>query len=291
MVNSENENKPQRKLFYGLFVFPLIIAVGMAVLLCTIVLLTREKETPESLISDIKTGSPSKRWQKAYELSNDVNKSGEPMRPGSTLREALGILKNPVGYDPKTRAFMALVVARSNDPVTRSELRNILKNETNPSVQINLIWALGIMNAKEAGPQVSAFLQNEDPSLRKISAYTVGALGEKSAIPQLEKLLNDETRDVRWNAALSLTRLGTDSSYSVIMKMLDRQYLASSEGLSEEKIEHVMINAVKGLARLKKPEGMVLLAKISNEEKNLKVRQAAIEAMKGENQESTAQAA
>ena len=62
-----------RKLFYGLFIFPLIIAVGMAVLLCTVVLLTKEAETPESLITAIKTGAPSKRWQKAFELSNEIN--------------------------------------------------------------------------------------------------------------------------------------------------------------------------------------------------------------------------
>jgi hypothetical protein len=73
--------QPQgRKLFYGLFLFPLLIAAGMAILLCTVVFLTHEEQNPETLITAIKTGSPSKRWQKAFELSNELNRSAENLR-------------------------------------------------------------------------------------------------------------------------------------------------------------------------------------------------------------------
>ena len=58
---SEQENtevipNSRRKVFFGLFVFPMLIAVTMAVLLSAIVLLTHEEETPESLITAIKSG-------------------------------------------------------------------------------------------------------------------------------------------------------------------------------------------------------------------------------------------
>ena len=76
-----------RKLFFGLFVFPLLIAVGMAVLLCSVVLLTNEKETPESLILAIKSGSPGRRWQKAFELSNELNKKTNSVGRDSLLKE------------------------------------------------------------------------------------------------------------------------------------------------------------------------------------------------------------
>ena len=82
-----NDLKPNqgRKLFFGLFVFPLLIAVGMAMLLCSVILLTHEQETPESLIAAIKSGSPSKRWQKAYELSNELNQKKENFRKNKLI--------------------------------------------------------------------------------------------------------------------------------------------------------------------------------------------------------------
>ena len=104
MVNSKTETQSGKKLFYGLFIFPLIIAVGMAVLLCTVVLLTKEVETPESLITAIKTGSPSKRWQKAFELSNELNQGRGLIRQSGVMKEVIHILRESKEYDPKTRA-------------------------------------------------------------------------------------------------------------------------------------------------------------------------------------------
>ena len=66
--------------------------------------------------------------------------------------------------------------------------------------------------------------------------------------------------------------------------MLDREALRSYHQLSEEKIEEIMINAIRGLALLKHPESLPVLANISNHDKNLKVRQAAIEALESHKQ-------
>ena len=116
MVNSKSEKQSSRKLFYGLFIFPLLIAVGMAVLLCTVVLLTREAETPESLITSIKTGSPSKRWQKAFELSNELNQGRGLIREAGLMKEVIHILNEREEYDSKTRAYMAIALSKFNEP-------------------------------------------------------------------------------------------------------------------------------------------------------------------------------
>src|SRR5204863_1978670 len=117
------------------FIFPLLIAVGMAVLLCTVVLLTREDETPESLITAIKTGSPSKRWQKAFELSNELNQGRGMIRSGGVMKEVLFILNNRSEYDARTRSYMALALSRFDEPETRAALRKTLAEETDPEVQ------------------------------------------------------------------------------------------------------------------------------------------------------------
>ncbi len=279
MVNSELQKNPGRKLFYGLFIFPLLIAVGMAVLLCTVVLLTREVETPETLISAIKSGSPSKRWQKAFELANEINQGRALIRQAGVMKEIIHILNDRAGYDTKTRSYMATALAKFKEPESTEALLTALKVEENPDVQVYLIWALAAKKAPEAVDPVILFLKNPQEDLRKTAAYALGNLREARAVPALEPLLNDPARDVRWNAALSLARLGSAAGYDEIVKMLDREALRSYHQVPADKVEEIMVNAVRGLAILKKPEALPLLAELSNHDSSLKVRQAAIEAI------------
>jgi HEAT repeat protein len=278
MVNSQ-ENKSGRKLFYGLFIFPLLIAVGMAVLLCTVVLLTSEVETPESLITAIKTGSPSKRWQKAFELSNELNQGRGLIRESGVMKEVVHILNERKEYDPKTRAYMAIALSKFDDPEVVPALQEALKAEEDPSVQMYLIWALGVKEAGAAADQIVPYLKSADADLRKMAAYVLGSLGNAASAAALEPLLSDSDKDVRWNAALSLAKLGNDAGYSILVKMLDREALVREYALPDEKIEEIMVNAARGVALLGKPEVLPVLSQVSNTDRSLKVRQAAIEAM------------
>lgn len=277
-MTSSTESNTGRKLFFGLFIFPLLIAVGMAVLLCTVVLLTKETETPESLITAIKTGAPSKRWQKAFELSNDLNQGRGLIREAGVMKEVIHILGNAKEYDAKTRSYMAIALSKFNDPETVPALQAALKAEEEPSVQIYLIWALGLKKAKEASTQILPYIKSPDEDLRKMAVYVLGVLGDTQTVGAIEPLLSDNSRDVRWNAALSLANLGSDAGYAVLMKMLDRASLAE-EQLSEEKIEEIMVNATRGAALLSRSEILPVLAELSNTDHSLKVRQAAIEAL------------
>ncbi len=270
-----------RKLFFGLFIFPLLIAIGMAVLLCSVVLLTHEQETPESLITAIKTGSPSKRWQKAFELSNELNrKDAKGIRNLATMREVIHILQDPSHYDAKTRGYMAIALAHFDEPEAAQALKKSLQNkEEGEEVKLYDIWSLGVLKNTDTLPEIVPFLKSENADLRKMAVYVMGAIGNPSAIPSLRPLLNDAVEDIRWNTALSLARLGNDSGFEILLKMLDRQSLILNGALSESEIEMIMINATKGLALIKRSESLETLEKISREDKNLKVRQAAIEAI------------
>ncbi len=269
----------KRKLFFGLFLFPLLIAVGMAALLCTVVFLTHENETPETLISAIKTGSPSKRWQKAFELSNELNRSPEMIRGKGVMKEIIHILNDPDHYDAKTRAYMAMALSRFREPEAVETLRKRLTQEE-PDVQLYLIWALGNSGVKEAARDLEEFLKAESPDLRKTAVYVLGVLGDKKTASRLKPLLNDPVAEISWNAALSLARLGDDSGWNVLFKMLDRNALALNHQLTKPEIEKVMTNAVKGLALLKKKESAPILESLARNDESLKVRQAAIEALK-----------
>ena len=250
----------------------------MAVLLCGVVLLTTEKETPDSLISAIKSGSPSRRWQKAFELSNELNQGRQKnVRDASVLKEIIYILENSKDYDEKTRGYMAMALAHFPETDSVAALRNALK-ENSDEIQIAALWSLGSLGTKDAAPDVEKFLKSDKPELRKMSAYVLGVIGKKEEAPKLKPLLNDASTDVRWNTALALARLGDDAGYPVLEQMLDRSQ-TQTLGMEEPQIEAVMTNAIKGLALLQKAESIKILSSLSRDDKNMKVRQAAIDAM------------
>ena len=267
-----------RKLFFGLFIFPLVIAIGMAVLLCGTVLLTHEEESPESLLAAIKTTSPGKRWQKAFELSNELAKPGSNLRSAPLLHEMTGILQDS-HYDPKTRGYMALALGHFDSVEAVDALKKSL-SDPEEDVALYAMWSLGSLKARDAVPQITSMLKSEKSETRKTAVYVLGALGDSSVTSEIKKLLDDPVADVRWNAALTLARLNDEAGSGILHEMLDRSKLESGGTMNEAEIEVVMINATKGLALIQKPESIKILQSVSREDKSLKVRQAALEALR-----------
>ncbi len=272
----------KRKVFFGLFVFPLLIAVTMAVLLSGIVLLTHEEETPESLITAIKTGTPSKRWQKAFELSNELNRPGGMIRGGGILKEVIHILQDKDHYDARTRAYMAMTLSRFRKPEALRALNQALgevSEDEDPSVPLFLMWGIGNFESPESAAAVKRFLNHENPDLRKTAAYVLGVLKNPEAVEWLKGSLNDSAADVRWNAALALARLGDESGRGELVQMLDRARLGETHHMDEPDIERTMINAAKGLALIQPKDAETILKTVSTEDPSLKVREAALKAL------------
>lgn len=278
MNTPEPKTNSGRKLFYGLFVFPLLIVIGMIVMVCSVILLTDEQETPEALVAAIKKAPERKRWQKASELSNELNrKKPEGPRSEALMAEIDRILGDASRYDSKTRAYMAMALSRFG-PEAVPSLRRSLR-DADREVQFYSLWALGTLQAREAAPDIAAFLASDSPELRTNAAYVLGAIGDASQAPALRAALADPSVDVRWNAALALARLGDDAGRDVLASMLKREELASL-GMDEPAIERAMINAIKGLALIRRPESVKILEFIARGEENLRVRQAAMEALR-----------
>ncbi len=266
-----------RKLFFGLFIFPLVIAVGMAILLCSVVFLTHERQSPDSLVLAIKTGAPSKRWQKAFELSNELNRDKNALRAESTLREIIAILGDSTRYDAKTRGYMAIALGRVNHPESAAALKRAL-NDDSEDVRLYALWALGNLREPDLAKNLLPFFNEESAQLRKMAVYLAGVTQDTELASSLRQRLQDPIVDVQWNAALALARLGDSSGLRVLLSLLDRETYQPLS-MNESQIEATMINAAKGLALLKSPESLVPLQQIAKQDKNLKVRQAALEAL------------
>ncbi len=281
-LKSETVPNERRKVFFGLFVFPALIAVMMAVLLSGIVLLTHEDETPESLITSIKTGAPSKRWQKAFELSNELNREGGMLRSAGIMNEVIHILNDKEHYDGKTRAYMAMALGRFHNDEAESALKAALSkadDEEDPKLTLFLMWALANYQNPNDAKDILRFLQSQHDDLRKTAAYVLGALGNKEIIPQLQRSLEDSVVDVRWNAALSLARLGDHSGKDILFQMLDRSRLKSVHELSDPAIEQVMVNAAKASGLIFDAQIKEILDNLSKTDPSLKVREAALNSL------------
>ena len=75
MENNKNLidiNNPSKvyALFYSFFLIPLMMTIFGVLFFLLFKMLTYEKQDPYYLLNNIKSGSLTKRWQSAYELSN-----------------------------------------------------------------------------------------------------------------------------------------------------------------------------------------------------------------------------
>lgn len=270
--------EPKRKLFFGLFIFPLVITVGMGVFLCAAVLLTHEQDTPENLIAQLKKSSPSKRWQKAFELSNELNRTPDKPAGDAVLKEIISVLADTQRYDAKTRSYMALALARFKSPDSEEALMRGAR-DSSEEVRVHSVWALASLASAEAIPVIRSLMKDEAESVRKISAYALGVLSCKDCALELKTGLKDEVPDVRWNSALALARLGDDSGAEILIGMLERAELENRFKMNEPAVEAVMTNALKGLALIKNAKSAKILASISKNDKNMRVRQTALTAL------------
>src|SRR5262249_13938881 len=102
----------------------------------------------------------------------------------------------------------------------------------------------------------------------------------------LRTALQDDVADVRWNAAVALARKGNHEGVPVLRQMLDRRYVEQAvkrEVRLDEDIDpiaDVMISSLRAAATLKEPSLKASITERSQNDRSLKVRDAALEALR-----------
>jgi HEAT repeat protein len=91
--------------------------------------------------------------------------------------------------------------------------------------------------------------------------------------------LEDPVEDVRWNAALALARQKDARAAPVLGQMLDRERLSKVEGLRPDQAREALLSAITGAALLSDPSLQPALEKLRASDPDLKVREAAREAL------------
>lgn len=270
------------------FLIPLSVVAVTAAIYVGFRSLLADDRTAQDYLIEIRTGGDNRRWPAAYELSRlmadpAVRASDRTLVPG--LIEAFETSK---GSDPRVRRYLALALGRIDAPPPERAVRLLIEalDDADSETRISAIWALGSLRAAAAVPRLESMYGADDPGIRKMVVYALGAIprGQQSTV--LETALQDPAADVQWNAAVALARHGRREGVPVIRRMLDREYL---EGSVRPQVEadadvdpagDVMISGLQAAAALREASLREPVQAISRADKNLKVRQAALEALK-----------
>src|SRR5262245_25640130 len=269
------------------FLIPLAV-VGLAVLVYVGFgsLLTDER-TAQDYLREIQTGGVSHRWPAAYELSRLMNDPA--VRRDQQLGPALvKAFENAKDDDPRVRRYLALAIGRLEPPLPPQAITALVEalNDQDGEARISAIWALGSSGDPAVISRLLPLYGSGDAGIRKMVVYAFGALPGDTQIPTLRAALQDEVADVRWNSAIALARHARPEGVGVIGQMLDRPYVERTVKRDvrvdedQDPVADVMIGGLRAIATLKDTSLRPTVERLSQTDRSLKVRQAALEALK-----------
>jgi len=270
------------------FVIPLVV-VGVTVLgYLGFRSLVADTRTAQDYVAEVRFGGSNRRWPAAYELSRLL--SDPKVRADRTLAPALvkAFEDSANDDDPRVRRYLALAIGRLDPPLPPQAVTVLAKALDDPDAEarISAIWALGASGDEAVIPKLLPLYQSADAGIRKMVVYALGALPGQSQDETLRTALQDSIADVRWNAAVALARHGQPDGVPVLRQMLDRasveQIVKRDVRVDEDQdpIAEVMISGLRAIAALKAPSFKPTVEALSQQDRSMRVRQAALEALK-----------
>jgi len=235
----------------------------------------------------VRNGSSDRRWPAAYELSRMM--ADPKVRADRTLAPALvKAFEAARNDDPRVQRYLALAIGRMDPPLPAEAVVDLTKtlDVTDGETRISAIWALGSSGDPSVVATLLPLAGSPDKGIRKIVVYALGALPGDAQIATLRTALSDAEPDVRWNAAVALSRKGDHEGVSVIRQMMDRQYVEQQvkrdvrQDEDRDPIADVMISGLRAAATLKDEALKPTVTTLSQQDRSMKVRQAALEALK-----------
>jgi HEAT repeat protein len=287
------------------FLIPLLVVGVTVALYVGFRSLVADARTAQEYITEVRLGGTNRQWPAAYELSRLMD--DPKVRADRTLAvELVKAFDEMKGGDPRVRKYLALAIGRLAPPLPPDAVNVLLKSLDDPEkpwtpdmwsringwtaemneAHISTIWALGASGDEAVAPKLQPLYASPDAGIRKIVVYALGALPGEAQHPTLRTALQDSAADVRWNAAVALARHGQRDGVPVLRQMLDRAYLEQAVTrevrLDEDQdpIADVMISGIRAGAALKDEGLRSAIETLSEKDRSLKVRQAALEALK-----------
>jgi HEAT repeat protein len=268
--------------------------IPMAVVGATVMLyfgfrsLLTDDRSPQDYIVELRTGGLNRRWPAAYELSRQMADPKVRRDPAVASALVKAFEESRFDDDPRVRRYLALAIGRLDAPLPAQAVADLTKSLEDPYSEVTLsaIWALGSSGDESVVPRLQPLYESSDPGIRKMAVYALGALPGDVQLVTLRTALQDSAADVRWNAAVALARHGSREGVAVLRQMLDRSYVeqAVKRGVRQDEdqdpIGDVMISGLRAVAALKDVSLKPSVESLSQQDRSMKVRQAALEALR-----------
>ena len=267
------------------FLIPLAVVAVTVMVYLGFRSLIADDRTAQDYLTEIRNGGTSRRWPAAYELSRVM--ANPKVRADPALGPAL-VRALEESNDSRVRRYLALALGRLDPPLPAQAVAALTKALDDPDseARISAIWALGSSGDASVAPRLQPLYESSDAGIRKMVVYAVGALPGETQIPTLRTALHDSAADVRWNAAVALARHGNHEGVPVVRQMLDRSYVEQivkrdvRQDEDQDPVADVMISGLRAAAALKDDVLKPSVASLSQQDRSLRVRQAALEALK-----------
>jgi hypothetical protein len=280
-----------------------VVALAVAVYFGFRSLLT-DTRSPQDYLTEIRSGGLARQWPAAYELSQLMD--DPKVRSDRNLAIALvKTFEEAKAGDPRVRKYLALAIGRLEPPLPAEAISVLVGSLDLPEkpwtpdvwsringwtaemneAHISTIWALGASGDPNVVPKLQPLYASTDAGIRKMVVYALGALPGDQQIATLRTALGDGTADVRWNAAVALARKGNSEGIPVLRQMLDRQYVEQTVKRDvhpysdQDPVADVLISGVRAAAALKNDSLSAAVTALSQHDRNMKVRQAALAAL------------
>jgi HEAT repeat protein len=270
------------------FLIPLAVVAITVLVYVGFRSLLADARSPQDYLSEIQRGGSDRRWPAAYELSRLM--ADPQVRADKTLAPALVKAFQESKGDAQVRRYLALAIGRLDPPLPADAVADLTQalNDPDSETRISVIWALGSSGDPAVVPRLIPLYTapDTDAGIRKMIVYALGALPGDEQLPILRTGLQDAAPDVRWNAAVALARKGNHDGVPVLKQMLDRQYVEQTvkrdvrQDDDQDPIADVMISGLRAAAALKDESLKSSVTMLSQRDRSMKVRSAAIEALK-----------
>jgi HEAT repeat protein len=271
------------------FLIPLLVVGATVLVYIGFRSLLSEDRSAEEYLTDIRSGGSNRQWPAAYELSRLMSdpefvKKGEAAL-APELTKAFAASSDD---DPRVRQYLALALGRLTPPIPADARRLLIEalNDKESQTRISAIWALGSTGDVTVVPDIERMYASGDAGVRKMAVYALGSMPIDAGNDTLVRALEDAEPDVQWNAAIALARHGRHEGVPVLRRMLDRAYVernVTRQPQARDEVDpvgEVMISGLRAVAALKAAGLSDEVRTLSTDDQNVKVRQAALDALK-----------
>jgi len=272
-------------LFYSFFLIPFMLAIFGALFFFMFQFLTYEKNTPADLLDNIQSGSSTKRWQSAFELSNmlDESKIENKILFNSKL---IALYEKSKHDDSRVRTYLALAMGKTKDSSFGQYLLKGLLEDKDLTNRIAAIKSLGMLKYNDGCAELEKIIIESNYDSEKLAAIiSLGVIGNIKYKNILIDMLEYEEPNIRWDAAIALAKMGDKSGVNIIENLLERKYYnqyppsSNGKGIDINEIDNSIYTAIAISQQIIDSKFKNKLIYLSQNDKNIKIREFALKTL------------